>query len=376
MNDNNHNTEFTNALPLGDTVIVKEHNLEPLPLCTDIELRAFTDGLFADMVGQKKTKSELLFHLENYIHTRRFPNVMFIAGKGQGKTFTATETAKGLYEFNEDGKVGKKPSASDPNIVKPVRKRFVEINCATLKTVKQFINGVIIPYVQDKDVTIFFDEASEIPHPVAMALLTILPVNRMTSEFTYEEYTCTFDFKRQTFMFATTESQKVFPPLMDRLERITLQDYTQAELAEILRRALPKTLKTEPEATMEVASVLRGNARAAEKMADKIGSFMRTSEARSFGLPEWEALRARLSILPLGLNDIELNILRYLANAPEGTSLTRLAAKTGMSRDALQKTEEVYLQRHDLMEITTTGRKITAKGLDYLRTYDGATKTA
>ena len=329
------------------------------------DLVAFTSSLFQGVVGQIKVKSELGFHLENYIHTRKIPNCMFIAPRGQGKTLIATETAKGLYEFNPDGQVESKLSASGKE--KPVRKKFVEINCSTLKNVKQFINGFIIPFVQDKDVTVFFDEASEIPHDIAMALLTILPVNRDVSSFSYEEYTCDFDFRRQSFLFATTEPHKVFHALMDRLERITLQEYNQKELSQILRKGLSVTIDADDATLFEVATVLRGNARAAEKMAAKIEGYMRSVGSHKFTLTDWAALRARLGILPLGLNDIEVSILRYLSQNATGTSLTRLAAKTGMSRESLQKTEESYLQKHDLLEITTTGRVITAQGLDYLK---------
>lgn len=336
-------------------------------------LQQFTDGLFTDVIGQSKVKGQLNFTLRDYIHTRQIPNTIFIAPRGQGKTLIATETAKGLYQFNDDGSVDLNPSKADPNILKPVRKKFVEINCSTLKNVKQFINGVVIPFVQDKDVTVFFDETSEIPHDIAMALLTILPVNRKTSTFAWDEFVCDFDFRRQSFLFATTESQKVFHALMDRLERVTLQDYNMSELAQILRKTLHNEVEVSDETLLEVATVLRGNARAAEKMSIKIKSFSREGAAKlgTFDLCDWSALCKRLGILPLGLNDIEVNILRYLASSATGTSLTRLSAKTGMSRDSLQKTEEIYLQKHDLMEISTGGRQITHKGLDYLKALDG-----
>ena len=335
------------------------------------ELHAFTDTLFADVIGQVKVKNELNFYLRDYAVSRRIPNTMFIAPRGQGKTLIATETAKGLFEFNEDGEVEWSPSKINPNIQKPKRKKFIEVNCSTLKNVKQFINGIIIPFVQDKDVTVFFDEASEIPHDVSMALLTILPVNRLVSTFAYDEYVCDFDFRRQSFLFATTEPHKVFHALMDRLERITLQEYSQVELAQILRKGLDKNIKTEDSTLLEVASVLRGNARAAEKMAAKISTFIRGLARLSFTLADWRQVCKILSINPLGLNDIEIHILRHLACNATGTSLTRLSAKTGMSRESLQKTEEIYLQRNDLMEIATTGRQITTKGIEYLKALDG-----
>jgi len=327
------------------------------------------DTLFQNIVGQEKPKKEITFYLDSYMRTRMVPNMMIVAPKGQGKTTIAREMAKGLIQFDEEGKVMEVPSKLDGRVMKPKRKPFVEVNCSTLKSVKQFINGLVIPYVQDKDVTLLFDEASEIPRDVTMALLTILnpnPENRTT--FAMDEYVCDFDFRRQTFIFATSEIQKVFHALADRLERITLDEYTLDHLAQIVQKGIP-TVECKDNVLVDVATVLRGNARAAQKMASKIAAYLKG--ATKFTRKGWDELRSILSIYPLGLNSIEIQILHYLAQNITGTSLTGLSAKTGMSRESLQKDSELYLQKHNLMEITTTGRMITAKGLDYLKVLDG-----
>jgi Holliday junction resolvasome RuvABC ATP-dependent DNA helicase subunit len=45
-----------------------------------------------------------------------------------------------------------------------------------------------------------------------------------------------------------------------------------------------------------------------------------------------------------------------------------LSAKTGLSREAVQKDYEIFLQKQGLMSITTgKGRTITSKGLEYLK---------
>jgi Holliday junction resolvasome RuvABC ATP-dependent DNA helicase subunit len=328
-------------------------------------MQEFQDKLFMDVVGQEKPKKELRFYLDAYPRTRMIPNLMIVAPKGQGKTTIAKEIAKGLYQFDEDGNVEFQPSKKDAKILVPKKKPFVEINCSTLTTVKQFINSVIVKYANDKDVTLFFDEASEIPPDVTMALLTILnpnPDNRTT--FSLDEYVCDFDFRRQSFIFATSEIQKVFHALTDRLERITLQDYTMTELSQIVQKGMGD-VKAEDGVLMDVASVLRGNARGAQKMAVKIKSYLQ--DRTHFTKADWQSLKDTLSIAPLGLNLIEISILRYLEANPNGTSLTSLSAKTGMSREALRQDSELYLQKHGLMEITTLGRQITASGQKYLK---------
>jgi Holliday junction resolvasome RuvABC ATP-dependent DNA helicase subunit len=271
---------------------------------------------------------------------------MFVAPKGCGKTLMAKSVARRLKTINKD-------------------KRYFEINCSTLKNVKQFFNQIVIPIMQDRDATILFDECSEIPKDVTMALLTILNPNpEHQTSFSYEDYTVDFDFRRLSFMFATTETQSVFHALMDRLERVDLEEYSLEEMGKIV--ALNLDIDIEPKALKDISSVLRGNARAAQKMAQKIESYCEQNEVGKFDYSDWHELSKILSIFPLGLNTTEILLLNILKDNKD-CSLTNLAAKTGISKHAVQRDFEIYLQKHSLMDITTAGRNITAFGLEYLK---------
>ena len=305
-----------------------------------------TTELFPDIVGQSNAKRVLDFFCRGYEKTSRIPHLMFVAPKGCGKTTMAKATARRLKSINKD-------------------KKYFEINCSTLKNVKQFFNQIVIPYMQDREATILFDECSEIPKDVTMALLTILNPNpdHQTS-FSFEDYTVDFDFRQLSFMFATTETQSVFHALMDRLERVDLEEYSLSEMGEIVGMNLD--LKIEAKALESISSVLRGNARAAQKMAQKIESYCEMNNTKLFKNSDWEKLSNILSIFPLGLNTTEILLLNILKDNKD-CSLTNLAAKTGISKHAVQRDFEIYLQKHSLMDITTAGRNITAKGLDYLK---------
>ena len=320
---------------------------------------AYMENIFPDVIGQDSAKKKLAFYLNSYNATQIMPHLMLCAPKGQGKSMLARETAKHLVQF-EDGKPVIKENG------KTKKKTFIEINASTIKTVRQFVNSVLIPNVVDKDVTVFIDEASEIKNDVTMSLLTMLNPNATNKNtFVYDDYACEIDFSKQTFIFATSESHKVFNPLMDRLKRIDLEDYSYTHLGQIVNKAAPD-VQFQDNVLDQVATVLRGNARQAVQMAGDIKSYL--CGQKEFGLKEWNDLRGLLSILPLGLSPIELNLLRFMASNPDGSSLTNLAAKTGLSREAVQKDYETYLQKHSLMEITAgKGRTITGKGLDYLK---------
>jgi Holliday junction resolvasome RuvABC ATP-dependent DNA helicase subunit len=211
-----------------------------------------------------------------------------------------------------------------------------------------------------------FDEASEIPQDVEMAMLTILnpnPENR--TSFSYDDYTVNFDFRRQTFLFATSEPHKVFHALKDRLDRVDLEEYNYEELGKIVRLNLPD-VEFEDGLLTDIASVLRGNARAAQKMAIKIQMYLDAEGGNKFLKEDWDSLLDTLGIAPLGLRAKEIEILRVLRDSRD-CSLTRLGSKTGMTPEALRRDYELYLMNQDLLEISTAGRNITKVGKDYLK---------
>ncbi len=196
--------------------------------------------------------------------------------------------------------------------VRDTNKRKIIFNCSQLRNLRQFWNEIVIPHIHDKDCTVIFDEASELPKDVAMALLTILNPNKDNrNTFAYEDYQVDFDFSRQTFMFATTEGQSIFHALMDRMERIDLQEYSVDELGKIVLIGL-SDYEIDADALTKVATVLRGNARAAQKMAGHIKTYLDGNGLTKFTLNDWKKLQQEKSILPLGLLEKELEKLLTL----------------------------------------------------------------
>jgi Holliday junction resolvasome RuvABC ATP-dependent DNA helicase subunit len=315
--------------------------------------------LFPDVIGQDVAKRKLNFFLDGYRASNYVPHLMFVAPKGCGKTTMAKATAKELT------------LRDNPSKTKP----FLELNCSTIKNVSQFFNQIVIPHVNFQECTILFDEASELPKDVTMALLTILNPNKDNrNSFSFEEYTVDFDFTMQSFMFATTEAQSIFHALMDRCERLDLEEYTYDELGRIVAVNYPEG-EFEKDLLGEIATVLRGNARQAQKMANNIKAYLASKKRDKFTAADWAALKYALGILPLGLSRIELQVLRILSKSKE-CSLTNLSAKTGLTPECLRRDFEMYLQKHSLMEITTNGRTITSAGQKYLKELDAESKTS
>ena len=241
------------------------------------------DTPFSNVVGQDAAKKRLNFFLQSYRNDGIVPHVMLVAPKGAGKTLMAKSFARNLL-FNG----------------KP--KPLLEINCASIKNLASFINDVIAPYCVDENITLFMDECSELPKDVTMSLLTMLNPNKDNMNvFNYKDFSWAVDFRKITFLFATTEAQDIFHALMDRCERIDLQEYTHEELGEIVKMAAEDIKFSNDNLVKEIASTLRGSGREAFKMARKLSDYCKNRKKKTFNKKDWLILRQILDILPLQL---------------------------------------------------------------------------
>ena len=317
-----------------------------------------TSDLFPTIIGQYPAKRKFQFYIKGFERTGIVPNIMLTAPKGAGKTMLARAFARNLIM---------------PNTMKP--KKYIELNCATIKNLRQFVEMIMIPYMQNEDATFLFDECHMLPKDVTMALLTITNPNKHNSNtFSYEGNDIEIDFKKLTFLFATTEPQEVFHALIDRMERIDLDDYSYDELGQILMLNTEKIKFSGDIVSKHIAPALRGNGRAAQKMATNIKSYVSQKKkskfdslkdfnkqfnlSGTFTLADWKDLCCILDIMPHGLNKIELRYLRTLHR--EGTvRLYNLAAKLQMTRAAIQSDAEIYLQKLNFIEVSSHGRGLS-----------------
>jgi len=312
------------------------------------------ENYFEEMIGQDKTKRVLSFYIDAFEKSEILPHLFVVGQRGQGKTMLATQVAKNLRSKT----LGR---------VKPM----LTINCSTLKNVRQFVEDIALTYIRDQHITVFFDEAHEMPESVQTCLLTVLNPNKHNrNTLRFDDYNIEFDFTKVSFIFATTDPQKVITPLKDRCKMVHMEEYNYGDLAKIVETNSDE-ITYSPEILEQISSTCRGNARNATLMAkDNITQFAMRHNVHDIGKKEWEELKCVLGILPLGLENTELQVLKVLKE--RGTcSLTNLSAVTGLSVNAIRSEFELYLLKHGLMEVAQGGRRITAKGDAYLRALDG-----
>jgi Holliday junction resolvasome RuvABC ATP-dependent DNA helicase subunit len=302
--------------------------------------------MFDNLIGQPEIKRQLEFYSNAYQKTSVVPFLLLNGAKGLGKTEFLKAFSKSLT--NEDGKP----------------RPMLELNSSTIKNNQMFFEQIFLPIVQNNEITLFFDECHALPKDLVMAFLSITNTERTPfKEFNWREYTFQFDFTKISMIFATTELDKLFPPLKDRLTILDFKPYKSNEIAEIISSRL-RDVEFDSGLVEEIAETTRGNARSAVKRAKEIETYCETNNSNLFSKSSWNDLRQILGIKPLGLSNTEIQVLQILKERGPST-LQTIAAVTGMSRTAIQRDAELYLLQRGLMKIDGT-REITRAGSEIL----------
>jgi Holliday junction resolvasome RuvABC ATP-dependent DNA helicase subunit len=221
-----------------------------------------------------------------------------------------------------------------------------------------------MPVIMNNDITILFDESHALPRDLQNAFLTVFNVEKgFRKHFEWDGSSMEFDFSRQSYLFATTEPDKIFAPLKDRFEEIDFRPYSSDEMADILQ-GRTEWVKFEDNVLDKIVDTLRGNARSAVKRAKQICLYCEGKNSHKFGQDEWKDMCDTLGITADGLSNSEIQILSVLKQRGACT-LAMLSASTGFSRTALQRDIEMHLLRKGFMRIDGK-REITGAGCNAL----------
>jgi Holliday junction resolvasome RuvABC ATP-dependent DNA helicase subunit len=298
---------------------------------------------FSDFVGQQVVKETLGIYLDAHKNGKVIPHILTNAPKGVGKTVFCRKMQDYMAE---------------------TRPEIIEVNGSHMKSPKQVTEG-LFSEIQGIEASIFIDEVHAMPRSVANLFLTVLnPEPSHKTSLHYDGLTYEFDFKNKlTFLFATTERQLIFPPLLDRMEEVSFDDYKPSELTQILKRNCHGII-LEDDTLNELAKYSRGNARWAAKTGEKLESFCAAKGITDFTPAEIGWFNRSMGIYEYGLMKQEVNVLRILSEYPQGATLKVMCARTGNTPTAQQDTEK-YPQKHGLMDIDGK-RKLTQKGKEFI----------
>jgi Holliday junction resolvasome RuvABC ATP-dependent DNA helicase subunit len=239
------------------------------------------------------------------------------------------------------------------------RPKFIEVNAASMG-VKGFFED-IVPIWQEGHV-LFIDECHNLTEKLQELFLTLLDSrDEVKREISYGGETFEIDFSVSSIIMATTDPQSLCDPLRSRLNVIELTSYTPQELLRIFSDNLEKyRIGVSKEVLDDASGVLRGDPRqAALIVKDMCNPWCLANGMDQLELHEWRRFRKEMGILPFGLEQSEVEILRALNEGP--LNLTGLSGATGLSRSAVQFQFEQRLVKLRLIEIGQK-REITQKG--------------
>lgn len=298
---------------------------------------------FNGVVGQKSVTNKLSFFMETHSKSTPVPTMIFTGSHGLGKTYIASKMAKGMG------------------------RKYVEVNCGSIKTEKDFLYNILINrVVGDEPVTILMDESHELSQDITTLLLTLLNPNKSMENSIYiDGWNFIYNMSNINIIFATTDAHKMFKPLLNRCERIYFESYNENDLLQMVYMYSPSvTFKCDKK---ELALACRGRGRDAFNLSQKINRYVMSKNNGDGGFLEedWSYLKDVFEIFPMGLNKQEVQLLDII-NKHEPISCNNIALSMMINSENVESEIEIRPRELGLIASTTRGRVLTGKGKKYM----------
>lgn len=307
-------------------------------------------SMFDDIIGQEAVIKQLRFYLASTTPGLFFPSMLFTGSHGLGKTYTAKILAANMG------------------------RRFLEINCTTVGSIKDFIENILLDKIMGlKPITVLFDEAHKLSSEITTLLLSLLaPNNKGINTLEYRGWKLRYDLSKLNTIFATTDSFKIFPALVDRCQIVYFKSYSNVELIRMLKFYLPGiNLSNFSNADLEdLAYACRGRGRDTCALAEKI---KRQCIGNSFTVSKWNELKDIFGIYPMGLNAQELTLMRIIRTAG-AISSSNIAARMMIGEENVSEEIEIRPRELWLINNTQRGRALTSHGKEYFENFLKETK--
>ena len=298
-------------------------------------------SVFKGIIGQKKAINQLKWFAQNYSELVSFPDLLFTGGAGLGKTMSARKIAEALG------------------------RTLIEVNCSTIKTVEEFVMGILIGKVYgETPKTIFFDEAHALSEPIKDMLLTLLNVEDKSIKYLdYGTWRIEYDSSKINVIFATTEANLMDKALLNRLEEVYFTTYNNKDLFDILCfYSTGIKILCDKE---DIAYACRGRARDAVKLSKKIKMYCEGHDG-ILDNKGWAQIKETFGIHACGLNEKEVELMKILSGG-SALSSASIAAKMGVNVSNVEGEIETRPRELGFIENGSRGRSLTEKGREYLR---------
>lgn len=168
---------------------------------------------------------------------------------------------------------------------------------------------------------------------------------------------------------ATNQPGLLLEPFRARLVPLTMTTYSLEELAQIVKRVWDKRAVAFMDSeTLEVAKRSRGVPRTAVSHAERVLDVMQVMGKEKIEDGDTDAALSMFNILPNGLDDVDMKILRILCKnyAGKAVGVAALAQLVTLDPTTLSETREPFLVRSGLIIRTARGRLATRAAYELL----------
>lgn len=292
--------------------------------------------MFENYIGQEHIK-KVLTGLINYHKTAQEPlqHILITGSSGLGKTHLSNEIADAM---GTNFKAVLATTATDADIIEAV--------CS----------------LKDKDI-LFIDEIHALNKKATEILFPI-----MAEGILYARYKGTmqrFRVSKFTIVGATDRVGLLNPALLNRFQlSLNLKPYTIEEFSQLIRLHM-KGFEVSDSMCIMISKLCKDVPRILINIVNSIKIYLKSINKTKLEIEDLDAVREFLGVDGLGLDDLDLTILKYLS-ASGSASLQTLASVCGCLATNIENLHEPYLIRLGFIKKESCGRTITQKGLDYL----------
>ena len=178
------------------------------------------------------------------------------------------------------------------------------------------------------------------------------------------------DLPQFTLVGATTRSGLLTTPLRDRFGiHLRMKFYTISELEEILMNTSTKlNIKLLLDGANEIARRSRGTPRIAGRLLRRVRDFALVNGKNVIDKTEADTALLKLKIDQKGLDNIDRNYLKILAEKYNGgpVGVETISASLSEQKDVVEEVIEPYLIQENFVDRTQRGRILTSDGWNYL----------
>ncbi len=293
-----------------------------------------------EYTGQEEIKKNLVVALESAkIRQTPLDHVLLYGPPGLGKTSLAYIIAN---EMGTDLKYLSGPAIEKPGDV-----------CSALSS------------LQD-NACLFIDEIHRMDRSAEEVLYSAMEDGFVTITIGHgkEQKVIKLDLPKFTLIGATTRAGMLSAPLRDRFGHVFKLDfYKDSELAVIAKNASEKFgLLFDDDVCMAIAKASRGTPRIALRNTARVRDYCIISNNTKADISTVNLALSSMGISDEGLDNMDLNIMKRLAESVSPIGIQTLADMIGEDAQTLETVYEPYLLRQGYIEKTGRGRVITDEG--------------